>query len=168
MATEIERKFLVHKELFMQFLQTNHGEVRKIEVEQGYIMEDGSKNLRVRRTDRGCFLTLKGKISDMSRLEYEFEVSEEIASELLRTMVARPPIKKVRYLIPAGRFTWEVDIFSGENEGLLLAEIELSDEADTFPQPEWLGIEVTSDSRYLNASLNLRPYKSWQENGNKR
>ena len=126
---------------------------------QGYICSDPGRTVRVRvRGDKG-FLTIKGQSSEdgLSRYEWEKEIPVSEALELMNLCVSGV-IDKTRYLVPYGGHTYEVDVFHGANEGLVLAEIELSDELETFEKPFWLGEEVTGDMRYYNSMLSLHPF----------
>jgi adenylate cyclase len=153
---EIERKFLVTSTAFLDEFQT------KNRIVQGYLSSVPERTVRVRiKGDKG-YLTIKGKSSDsgMSRMEWEKEIALEEAEQLLRLCEAGV-INKIRYEIPVGKHLYEVDIFSGENEGLILAEIELESENETFENPNWLGMEVTNDTRYYNAYLSQKPFNTW-------
>ena len=126
---------------------------------QGYICSDPDKTVRVRvRGDKG-FLTIKGRSSEdgLSRYEWEKEIPVSEAFELM-ALCGSGVIDKTRYLVPFGKHTYEVDVFHGANEGLVLAEIELSDEQEAFEKPSWLGEEVTGDVRYYNSMLSLHPF----------
>lgn len=152
MAKEIERKFLVSGE----FRQDSPESYR---IMQGYICSDPDKTVRVRvRGDKG-FLTIKGRSSEdgLSRYEWEKEIPVSEAFELM-ALCGSGVIDKTRYLVPFGKHTYEVDVFHGANEGLVLAEIELSDEQEAFEMPSWLGEEVTGDVRYYNSMLSLHPF----------
>ena len=153
---EIERKFLVTSTAFLDEFHT------KNRIVQGYLSSVPERTVRVRiKGDKG-YLTIKGKSSDsgMSRMEWEKEIALEEAEQLLRLCEAGV-IDKIRYEIPVGKHLYEVDVFSGENEGLILAEIELESENETFEKPNWLGMEVTNDTRYYNAYLSQKPFKTW-------
>jgi adenylate cyclase len=153
---EIERKFLVTSTAFLDEFHT------KNRIVQGYLSSVPERTVRVRiKGDKG-YLTIKGKSSDsgMSRMEWEKEIALEEAEQLLRLCEAGV-IDKIRYEIPVGKHLYEVDVFSGENEGLILAEIELESEKETFENPNWLGMEVTNDTRYYNAYLSQKPFKTW-------
>ncbi len=152
MSVEIERKFLVHKELWDR-LDKPLGENYK----QGYITTDPSKTIRVRIAEGKAFLTLKGETKNFSRSEFEYEIPVKDAEELLKQFVGTI-IEKTRYKIGFKGKTWEVDVFKGENEGLVLAEIELKSEDEKFEIPGWISKEVTGDERYYNSNLSLRPY----------
>lgn len=152
MAKEIERKFLVSGE----FRQDSPESYR---IMQGYICSDPDRTVRVRvRGDKG-FLTIKGRGSEdgLSRYEWEKEIPVTEAAELM-ALCGSGVIDKTRYLVPFGKHTYEVDVFHGANEGLVLAEIELSDEQEAFEKPSWLGEEVTGDVRYYNSMLSLHPF----------
>jgi len=153
---EIERKFLVTSTFFLDEFRA------KNRIVQGYLSSIPERTVRVRiKGDKG-FLTIKGKSSDsgMSRMEWEKEIALEEAEQLLRLCEAGV-IDKIRYEIPVGKHLYEVDVFSGENEGLILAEIELESENEAFEKPNWLGTEVTNDNRYYNAYLSQKPFKTW-------
>ena len=152
MAKEIERKFLVSGE----FRQDSPESYR---IMQGYICSDPDRTVRVRvRGDKG-FLTIKGRSSGdgLSRYEWEKEIPASEAVELM-ALCGSGVIDKTRYLVPFGSHTYEVDVFHGANEGLVLAEIELAEEQETFEKPSWLGEEVTGDPRYYNSMLSLHPF----------
>ena len=153
---EIERKFLVTSTGFLDEFHT------KNRIIQGYLSSVPERTVRVRIKGEKGFLTIKGRSSDsgMSRMEWEKEIALEEAEQLLRLCEAGV-IDKIRYEIPVGKHLYEVDVFSGENEGLILAEIELQSENETFEKPNWLGMEVTNDNRYYNAYLSQKPFKTW-------
>ena len=155
MGREIERKFLVKGGFEKAALGCVH-------VVQGYLSSDPQRIVRVRLKGEKGYLTVKGP-GALNRFEWEQEISADEAEALLS--LAEPGIvDKTRYLVPAGdgRHTWEVDVFHGDNEGLVVAEIELSSEDDPFDRPDWLGEEVTGDPRYYNSSLRAHPYKEWK------
>ncbi len=153
MAWEIERKFLVKEELWKP-----QGE--GVRIAQGYLCGTPERTVRVRlKGDRG-YLTVKGKNRGISRREFEYEIPKEDAEAMLGLCEAAV-IDKMRYSEPMGNHLWEVDVFLGENRGLLLAEIELRHEDEAFQRPQWLGEEVSGDPRYYNSSLSQRPYGSW-------
>ncbi len=155
--TEIERKFLVTSEQFKtEAFQQNR-------IVQGYLSSVPERTVRIRIKGEKGFLTIKGKgnASGMSRLEWEKEISFAEAEALLQ-LCEKGVIDKVRYEIKKGNHVFEVDVFSGENEGLILAEIELNSETESFEKPNWLGEEVTNSERYYNAYLSKNPYKKWK------
>ena len=153
---EIERKFLVTSTQFLtEAFQQNR-------IVQGYLSTIPERTVRVRIKGEKGFLTIKGKgnESGMSRLEWEKEISFAEAEALLQ-LCEKGVIDKVRYEIKKGNHVFEVDVFSGENGGLILAEIELNSETESFEKPDWLGDEVTNDERYYNAYLSQNPFKTW-------
>lgn len=132
-------------------------------IAQGYIARSEELTLRVRTRDDKGYLTIKGRSDEagMRRDEWEYEIPVEEARELLR--FSRGTIDKTRYLVPVGCHTFEVDCFYGENEGLVMAEVELKSEDESFERPAWLGREVTGDRRYYNSQLLKNPYTKWRE-----
>lgn len=156
MFQEIERKFLVKGDFKADAVQS-------VEITQGYLCKDNGLTVRVRiKGDKG-FLTIKGKRTGLSRFEWEKEISENEAFALLE-QADSVRIAKTRHLVKNtdGKHVWEVDEFHGDNEGLIMAEIELSDENEPFDKPDWIGEEVTDDTRYYNAQLVKNPYKNWK------
>ncbi|MBC5837393.1 CYTH domain-containing protein [Flavobacterium muglaense] len=154
---EIERKFLVTNDDFKQQA------FRQNRIKQGYLSAVPERTVRVRiKGDRG-FMTVKGVSSatGMSRFEWEKEISLEDANQLL-LLCERGVIDKTRFEVKKGNHIYEIDEFYGENEGLVMAEIELNSENEPFEKPEWLGDEVTTDPRYYNSYLSTNPYKSWK------
>lgn len=153
---EIERKFLVLSNDFV------HEAFSQKRIVQAYLNSNPDRTVRVRiKGDKG-FITIKGKsnASGTTRLEWEREISLEDAERLL-FICESGTIDKIRYEIKVGKHVYEVDIFSGANEGLVMAEIELASEEEVFDKPTWLGEEVTNDERYYNAYLSKKPYTSW-------
>lgn len=156
MPLEIERKFLVTGEY--KSLAYAHSRIS-----QGYICSGGGRTVRVRIRDDKGFLTIKGPSdrAGISRYEFETEIPAEDARDLLR--LCDPGIvDKTRYLVKSGRHVFEVDEFYGDNEGLVMAEVELSDENEPFEKPSFVGKEVTGDRRYYNSHLRSYPYKLWK------
>jgi len=155
MAQEIERKFLVKGE-FKSFASRN------TRITQGYLSSVPERTVRVRiKGDKG-FITIKGigSASGASRYEWEKEIPASEVEELLQ--ICEPGvIDKTRYLVPAGPHMFEVDEFYGENQGLVVAEVELGSEDESFAKPEWLGEEITGDVRYYNSMLMKNPYSKW-------
>ena len=154
---EVERKFLVVGDFKSRATSSTH-------IAQGYIASGNGRTVRVRiRGDKG-YLTIKGpsNMAGLARFEWEKEITLEEAKALMS--ICEPGIvEKTRWLVPAGdgRHTWEVDVFEGENEGLIMAEIELESEDDTFEKPAFIGREVTGDRRYYNSHMRRYPYKLW-------
>ncbi len=154
MVQEIERKFLVANDEW----QKNATSTR---YRQGFLCTEPERTVRVRVAgDRGT-LTIKGKTVGATREEFEYDIPREEAEHLLDVLCLRPLIEKVRYVLREGAHTWEVDVFEGENIGLVIAEIELQREDEVFERPSWLGKEVSDDPRYFNANLVKRPYTTW-------
>ena len=153
MATEIERKFLVREEKLPPLPAPNV-------IRQGYI-PTLSTSVRIRIDSNHAFLTLKGKAKGLSRSEFEYAIPTPDAEAMLQELCTQPYISKKRYLIENRGHTWEVDIFEGKNKGLIVAEIELSDENETFTVPEWIAEEVSFDPRYRNSNLVTHPYTLW-------
>jgi adenylate cyclase len=154
---EIERKFLVTSEAFKKeaFSQNR--------IAQGYLSSVPGRTVRVRiKGDKG-FLTIKGASNEsgLSRFEWEKEIPVDEAKELLK-LCEKGVIDKTRFEVKIGHHVFEVDEFYGENEGLIVAEIELKSETETFEKPNWLGKEVTNDNRYYNSYLSKNPYKNWR------
>jgi len=153
---EIERKFLV---LSKDFIAAAFSKKRIV---QGYLSTVPERTVRVRiKADKG-YITIKGKsnASGTTRLEWEREISLIDAVSLL-SICESGTIDKIRHEVKVGNHVYEVDVFSGENEGLIMAEIELQSETEAFEKPHWLGKEVTNDERYYNAYLSKKPFKSW-------
>ncbi|WP_298139877.1 CYTH domain-containing protein [Flavobacterium sp.] len=153
---EIERKYLVTS---LDFL--NEYSIKN-EIAQGYLSSKPERTVRIRiKGDKG-FITIKGIGSEngVSRFEWEKEIAVEEAKSLLK-LCEKGVIEKTRYEVKSGNHTIEIDVFHGENDGLILAEIELENENETILKPSWLGNEVTNDERYYNAYLSQNPFKSW-------
>lgn len=155
MSIEIERKFLVKGSFKEQAASHTH-------IIQGYISSQKGRTVRVRLRDKKAYLTIKGPSRDggLSRYEFEKEITIDEGLSLL-TLCEPGVIEKDRWLVPCGKHTFEVDEFFGENEGLLLAEVELSAPDESFEKPSFLGQEVTGDRRYYNSSLRINPYRNW-------
>ncbi|MDD8012292.1 MAG: CYTH domain-containing protein [Acidobacteriota bacterium] len=156
MGKEIERKFLVNGE---QWKAAAKGTVYR----QGYLSSAKERVVRVRTIEKEGFLTIKGITKGVSRSEFEYEISVEDANIMLDEICEKPLIEKKRYKIAVGALVFEVDEFFGENEGLVVAEVELADEKQKIDLPDWIGAEVSGDPRYFNSNLIRHPYKKWQE-----
>ncbi|PXY01498.1 adenylate cyclase [Marinifilum breve] len=152
MAIEIERKFLVNKDLLPL---PNDGK----KLIQGYIWSYPQKSLRIRIAGEKAFLTIKAGNDILKRSEFEYEIPMTDAHELLDLCDAK--IEKTRYLIPMDSYTWEVDVFHGDNQGLIVAEIELASSEEQIQLPEWIDQEVSNDPKYLNVSLIENPFIKW-------
>ncbi len=153
MGLEIERKFLVNHD---RWLPPDQGIIYR----QGYIYTHNGNTVRIRVADSEGYLTLKSKTKGCSRAEFEYSIPLTEAEEMLNLLCDRPLIEKIRYKVTIEGFLWEVDQFLGENKGLILAEIELENEAQNFTLPEWIDKEVTHDKRYYNSYLAKHPYQS--------
>ena len=156
MAIEIERKFLLKNDLWKkEAINSEH-------YSQGYMTLDGEKNsIRVRLTGDKAWVNFKSATLGMSRLEFEYPVPVTDAQQMLDELCYTPVIDKERYFVKVEQHTWEIDVFHGENEGLVVAEIELKSETEDFARPAWLGQEVTDDKRYYNVCLIRHPFKDW-------
>ncbi len=152
MATEIERKFLVIPDKWPKTVGMLY--------RQGYLSRHSERVVRVRCLGEKAFLTIKGKVENYSRSEFEYEIPVADA-EVLLELCEKPIIEKTRYKLNHEGHLWEIDEFHGENAGLVIAEIELLDEKETFISPVWLGKEVTEDMRYYNSNLIANPYSNW-------
>ena len=152
MATEIERKFLISGDDWRS--------AEAVYYCQGYLNRDKARTVRVRIAGAQAFITIKGLSTGASRLEFEYAIPVEDARQLL-LLCEQPLIEKYRRKIPYKGFVWEVDEFLGENAGLVVAEIELPAEDTPFMRPDWVGQEVTRDSRYFNSALSQFPYCRW-------
>ncbi len=153
---EIERKFLVNSDAFKK------DALRKNHIAQGYLNSAPERTVRVRIKGDTGYLTIKGKSNEtgLSRFEWEKEIPLAEAKALL-LLCEKGIIEKNRYEVLVGKHLFEVDEFFGENEGLLLAEVELQSESEFFEKPDWLGDEVTQDQRYYNSYISNHPFTSW-------
>lgn len=152
MAIEIERKFLVAGEGWRQTDARRYS--------QGYLSRDPARTVRVRCVGAQAWLTIKGRSVGASRAEFEYEIAFADGEQLLK-LCDGPLVDKFRHRVRHAGMLWEVDEFLGDNAGLVVAEIELSDEAQAFERPPWLGEEVTQDARYFNSNLAAHPFKHW-------
>ncbi len=156
MGIEIERKFLVKTDAWrLQATGTPYC--------QGYVAKTTGANVRIRIAGNQGFLTLKGKAQNLTRPEFEYSIPVDDAREMLDLWCRPHVVEKVRYRIPVGEFVWEVDEFTGLNEGLILAEVELDDPNQTVPIPDWVGDEVSDQAQYYNSSLATYPYSAWPD-----
>lgn len=128
---------------------------------QGYFTTDDSCSIRVRIAGDSAELNIKNATLGISRTEYNYPIPLNDAEEMLQNLCIHPLIEKTRYLVPDKKCTWEVDVFSGENDGLVVAEIELDSMEQAFAKPDWVGKEVSDDPRYYNVCLVEHPYKDW-------
>ena len=151
---EIERKFLVRN--------TSWGEpVSSRRIEQGYLFIAADRTMRIRRSDGTYTLTLKVQAEGIARHEIEMEIGSGQGQTMLDGLCVEPPIRKTRHIVIHENRTWEIDVFDGDNAGLIVAEIELTSEDDAFDRPFWVGPEVTDDSRFFNAALSRTPFSKW-------
>ena len=154
MGREIERKFLV----------TGGGwrkGAKRSRLSQGYLLAEKKKSVRVRLEDGRGTVTIKGPARGAGRAEFEYAIPAKDARELLRDLCEKPLIEKTRSRVRCGGLVWEIDEFSGDNQGLVVAEVELRRAGQKVALPPWAGKEVTRDPRYLNANLFKKPYRSW-------
>ena len=154
MAKEIERKFLVTR---MDWKTLAKG----TRYRQGYLNSVKERTVRVRTIDDKGFLTVKGITTGATRSEFEYEIPAADADAMLTDLCEKPLIEKNRYKIQTGPHIWEIDEFFGENQGLLVAEVELTSEEQAFEKPGWVGEEVTGDPRYFNSNLIKHPFTKW-------
>jgi adenylate cyclase len=155
MGREIERKFLVKNDTWRMAAD------RKQQVIQGYLANNERCSVRVRLSGDSGYLNIKSMKIGVSRAEYEYTIPAAEAREILYTLCAPGLIEKTRHYVAQGPHVWEIDVFEGVNQGLVVAEIELSAEDEIFEHPVWLGEEVTDDSRYYNVCLAQAPYNTW-------
>jgi adenylate cyclase len=154
MGREIERKFLVRGDGWRPGART-------VFYRQGYLLAEAGRTIRVRVQGDQAFLTIKGRTETIARLEYEYPIPVADAHEMLERLCRQPFVEKYRSTIEHAGMTWEVDEFLGENQGLIVAEVELESEDQVVERPEWVGEEVTHDPRYLNANLATYPFARW-------
>jgi len=155
MGVEIERKFLVKDDSWRSDVES---EARLI---QGYLADGDKATVRVRVTDDAAYLTIKGPTVGIRRSEFEYPIPIEDAQAMLRDLAVYPAIDKTRYQVRAGGHRWELDLFAGENAGLVLAELEFGSEDEPFELPAWAGEDVSDDPRYYNVNLARNPYRHW-------
>jgi CYTH domain-containing protein len=156
MAVEIERKFLVKNESFKEACFAEK------KIKQGYLNSNKNRTVRIRTSDRKAFITIKGRSNarGTSRFEWEKEIDILEAEELL--LLCEPSIiEKTRFYVKSEEHVFEIDEFFGDNSGLIIAEVELEEEAESFKKPHWIGKEVTGDKKYYNSKLSKTPFKDW-------
>lgn len=156
MSLEIERKFLVNTEKLKNELEGTF-------LSQAYLTEDPARTVRVRIAGDQAFLTIKGPTNGITRKEFEYSIPVEDARDMMHLSIF-PPVEKTRYKITFEGNLWELDIFHGKNEGLIMAEVELLSENQEIILPVWIGKEVSGDHRYFNSYLAKCPFRSWDEN----
>ena len=155
MPVEIEHKFLINESLWQKVVPHD-----QLKIRQAYLLSDPEKTIRVRVIGKHAFITIKGKTKGASRAEYEYEIPIEDALELIRNFCTNL-IEKTRHYVRYEGKVWEVDVFEGLNRGLILAELELGSEQETYNKPEWVLKNVTDDMRYANSYLCEHPYSTW-------
>jgi adenylate cyclase len=155
MANEIERKFLLRNDAWREQV------FRAKSIRQGYLVSDEIRSVRVRIADDEAYLNIKSATLGISRSEYEYAIPLQDAQELLDILCRRPLLEKPRHFLRYGDHLWEIDVFEGDNAGLVVAEVELTDPEETFERPPWIGEDVSHDKRYYNACLIDNPYKNW-------
>ena len=158
MAREIERKYVLKNDGWRK--EAGSGTSYR----QGYLSTDPERSVRVRIGGGQAFLTIKGKTEGAGRSEFEYPIPHNDGEQILAQLCHRPLIEKTRYIIRHGDLKWEIDEFHGQNRGLIIAEVELSDDQRHIDKPDWLGEEVTPDPRYYNLNLVANPYSNWIEN----
>lgn len=168
MAQEIERKFLVLDERWRSEVKASH-RLRQGYLTSGYLGKEGDaackSSVRVRISDTQAWLNIKSSSLGISRLEYEYPIPVTEAQEMLDHLAMGPVLEKTRHLIEHQDHLWELDVFYGANQGLVVAEIELKSEDETFDRPLWLGPEVSDDPRYFNSNLIQHPWCEWRDDG---
>jgi adenylate cyclase len=158
MAIEIEHKFLLANDDWRKHV------VRSTQYRQGYLSSQPTSSIRVRISDERAWLNIKSATIGTHRHEFEYEIPMSDANEILTCLCTKPLVEKTRHFIVIEDNTWEIDEFTGANEGLIVAEIELSEIGQPFTKPSWLGLEVTHDLRYYNNNLARHPYSEWCQN----
>ncbi|MBK7230347.1 MAG: CYTH domain-containing protein [Ignavibacteriales bacterium] len=156
MGIEIERKYLVKSD------EWKSSGVKKL-YQQGYLLIDKTKTIRVRTIEDTAYLTIKGASSGISRSEFEYEIPVEDAKFMLANLCEKPIIEKYRTKIELNELIWEVDEFVGDNTGLIIAEVELKNEYQKIVLPDWIGEEVSGNPKYNNSYLVKNPYKNWND-----
>ncbi len=154
MAKEIERKYLIKGDAWRIL-------AKGTAYRQGYLSTEKERTVRVRTIDDKGFLTIKGITVGATRAEYEYEIPAADANEMLTNLCEKPLVEKNRHKIKIGALTWEIDEFLGVNLGLIVAEVELTDENQRIDLPDWIGQEVTGDPKYFNSNLTKNPFTKW-------
>ena len=157
MATEIERKFLLTSDSWRDDADAG------THFRQGYLIGAERASVRVRIEGESANINIKSATLGVERMEYEYPIPLADAQELLDTLCEQPQIEKTRYHVPFGDHLWEVDVFAGDNEGLVVAEVELKSADEAFAMPSWAGEEVSHDTRYYNVCLVKHPYSEWKD-----
>lgn len=155
MGIEIERKYLITNESWQEHADEG------INIVQGYMGSNAKSSIRIRINGDSANLNIKSKTIGIQRSEYDYAIPLDEAKEMLENLCDKPYVEKTRYHVDYKGHEWEIDVFAGENAGLIVAEIELSSTQEHFELPEWLGDEVSDDPRYYNICLVTHPYKTW-------
>ena len=155
MAVEIERKYLVVNDKWKSFIESESI------MKQGYLATVDNASIRIRVANGKAFLNIKSATLGIRRSEFEYEIPLQDGDEMLDNLISGSVIDKVRYKVRCGAHIWDLDLFHGDNEGLIVAEVELDSEDEVFEIPEWVGAEVSGDPKYYNASLVKHPYCDW-------
>lgn len=159
MGVEIEHKFLVVNDDWRDDVR------ERTRIVQGYLASTGTTTVRARVKGERAFLTIKGSTSGISRSEFEYEIPMTDARAMLAELAQGPVIDKVRHLIDVDGHTWELDVFAGDNAGLVMAEVELAAADEQFTVPSWAGPDVSDDARYYNVNLAQNPFRNWGLDG---
>jgi adenylate cyclase len=157
MAIEIEHKFLLANNDWQS--EVTHS----VKYRQGYLSAQPTSSIRVRTSNNKAWLNIKSATIGTQRHEYEYEIPLADADEILTNLCKKPLVEKTRFFVQHDQHTWEIDVFTGDNQGLCVAEIELSKVGEAFAKPSWLGAEVTHDLRYYNNNLSNHPYSQWRD-----
>lgn len=155
MPVEIERKFLLSNDKWRDEV------VRSSRIRQGYMGKIDKASVRIRVQGEKANINIKSATLSIRRMEYEYEIPLDEAEEMLDQLCNQPQIDKTRFIVEQGKHVWEIDEFYGDNQGLIVAEVELGSEDEEVIKPDWLGDEVTSDPRYYNVSLIKNPFTEW-------
>lgn len=154
MGLEIERKFLIKNKEWQKFID------EKKEIKQGYLSSVPERTVRVRINGKKGMLTIKGKNKKATRAEYEYDIPLDDALEMIE-LCEKPIIEKSRFIVKQNDKIWEIDVFEGENKGLIVAEVELQNENESIDLPNWIGKEVTLETKYYNSNLVKNPFCNW-------
>jgi adenylate cyclase len=157
MAIEIEHKFLLANDGWRA--EVTHS----IDYRQGYLSSQPTSSIRIRVSDQHAWLNIKSATIGTHRHEYEYEIPLSDANQILDELCKKPLVEKTRHFVEHDQHTWEIDEFYGANQGLIVAELELSAIGEAFVKPAWLGVEVTHDMRYYNNNLSNHPYTTWSD-----
>ena len=155
MATEIERKFLVLNDDWRGIVESD------MQIIQAYLASNEFSSTRIRIQGNKANINIKSATLGITRTEFEYAIPVDDAQLMIDDLCIKPVIEKTRYIVKHMQHRWEIDVFSGDNKGLIVAEIELSSPDETFEKPSWIGEEVSNDARYYNVCLVKKPYKTW-------